>query len=67
MTTKWLKGDAGLNAVVLIVAGTVGTVTGTAVEGLSLPAALAVAILVGLVVGAALYALIVAIKRRRAS
>jgi hypothetical protein len=67
MKVKLLKGDAGLNAAALIVAATAGTVTGAALEGRSLPAALGVAIVVGLVVGGALYAVIVAIKRHRSS
>jgi hypothetical protein len=65
MKVKLLKGDAGFNAATVIVAATAGTATGAAVEGLSLLAAIGVAILVGLVIGGALYAVIVAVKRRR--
>lgn len=67
MKMKPLKGDAGLNALTLIVAAAAGTVTGTAVEGLPLIEAFGLAILVGLLVGGALYSVIVVIKRRRAS
>ena len=62
-----LESDATLNALTLIVAGTVGTATGIAVEGLPLLATLAVAILVGLCAGGVLYWLIRALKRRRSS
>jgi hypothetical protein len=67
MKMKHLKGDVGLNAAALIVAGIAGTATGTALEGYTLPAALGIAVLVGLVVGGALYAVIITIKRRRMS
>jgi hypothetical protein len=64
---KLLKGDPTLNAIVLIVAGTVGTATGVGVEGLPLLGTLAVAVAVGLVAGGLLYALISVLKRRRSS
>jgi ABC-type uncharacterized transport system permease subunit len=64
---KWLKGDPVLNAATLIVAGTTGTITGMAVEGLATLAKAGVAIAVGLAVGGLLYAVVGALKRRRSS
>lgn len=64
---KWLNGDPVLNAATLIVAGTTGTITGIAVEGLATLAKVGVAIAVGLAVGGLLYAVIGALKRRRSS
>ena len=67
MTFKLLKGDPLLNAATLIVAGATGTITGVAVEGLPVLTKLGIAIAVGLVVGAALYAVLKALKRLRSS
>jgi hypothetical protein len=64
---RLLKGDPILNAVTLIVAGTTGTITGIAVEGLSTIAKLGVASAVGLVIGGLLYVAIGAFKGRRSS
>jgi len=62
-----LKGDPTLNALVLIVAATVGAITGMDVEGLPLLGKLAVAVVVGLVAGGVVYALVSLLKRRRSS
>jgi len=62
-----LKGDPTLNALVLIVAATVGAITGMDVEGLPLLGKLAVAVVVGLVAGGVVYALVSLLKRRQSS
>jgi len=67
MKNKLLKGDPALNAVTLIVAGVVGMLTGAAVAGLSLPAKIGVAIVVGLAAGALLHVLLRAWRRRRST
>jgi hypothetical protein len=60
-----LKGDPVLNAITLIVAGTAGTVTGIAVEGLAIPAKFGVALGVGLVAGGVLHLVLRALRRAR--
>jgi hypothetical protein len=67
MKRKLFKGDPTLNAVTLIVAGVVGMLTGAGVAGLSTLGKLGVAILVGLTVGALLYVLLRAWRRRRST
>jgi hypothetical protein len=65
VTLKLLKGDSLLNAATLIVAGTTGTITGVAVEGLPVLTELGIAAAVGLAVGGVLYAVLKTLKRRR--
>jgi len=67
MKLKLFKGDSTLNAVTLIVAGVVGMLTGSSVAGLSPPAKIGVAILVGLAAGGLLYALLKAWRRHRST
>jgi 4-hydroxybenzoate polyprenyltransferase len=62
---KLMKGDPTLNAVTLIVAGVVGMLTGSGVEGLPPLGKLGVAVLVGLVAGGLLYAVLRVWKRHR--
>jgi hypothetical protein len=59
------KGDPTRNAVTVIAAGAIGAATGVAVEHMSWPRALGVAVVVGLAAGGLLYALLSVWMRRK--